>query len=356
MNHAVIMAGGSGTRLWPLSRENHPKQSLRLTGERTLFQESVYRILPLFPSEQIWVVASPELTGLLYEQVPELCRENFIYEPEGRGTAPAIGLAAIHLEHKDPEAIMTILTADHHIADLERFRSVLVGAEALARQGYLVTLGIKPTGPSTGYGYIEHDRLSNDIGGFSAFHVLRFIEKPDKETAQKMVAAGRFSWNSGMFIWRVDRILEEFSRQMPGFHTQLRKIRQVLDEPDFPHTLAAIWSEIEKETIDYGVMEGASEIMVIPVEMGWTDVGSWENLVELLPTDDSGNTTIGEHFEIDTANTLLYGDKRLLATIGLNNMIVVDTDDVILICPKERAQEVRQLVHQLKKQGKTRWL
>lgn len=356
MNHAVIMAGGSGTRLWPLSRENSPKQSLKLLGNRTMFQDSVDRVLPLFPIDQIWVVASPELTNLLHEQVPELSMENFIVEPEGRGTAPAIGLAAIHLRRKDPEAVMTVLTADHYIVNVERFRKVLVVAEAVARQRHLVTLGIEPTSPSTGYGYIEHGQSLGETGGFSIYCVLRFTEKPNREIAEKMIADGRFSWNSGMFIWRISRLLEEFERQMPDFFTQLGEIDSTLGRPDYKLTLSHIWSKVKRETIDYGVMEGASEIAVIPVEMGWSDIGSWESLVGILPTDDRGNTTIGLHVGIDTTNSLVYGDKRLIATIGMHDLVIVDTGDVVLICPKDRAQEVREIVRQLKEQGKTRWL
>jgi len=356
MNHAVIMAGGSGTRLWPLSREKNPKQALRLIGDRTMFQESVDRVLPLFPITQIWVIAGPELTSLLHEQVPELSAENFIVEPEGRGTAPAIGLAAIHLRRKDPEAVMTVLTADHHIVDVERFRKVLVVAEALAKHGYLVTLGIEPVSPSTGYGYIEHGQSIGKTGGFSVFRVLRFIEKPDQETAEKMIAGGRFSWNSGMFIWKVTNILEEFERQMPDFYKELREVDSALGGSDYQVILPRIWSNVKRETIDYGVMEGASDVMVIPIEMGWSDIGSWESLVKLLTTDNRGNTTIGQHVGIDTTDSLVFGDKRLIATIGVHDLVIVDTNDVILICPKDRAQEVREIVRQLKVQGKTRWL
>ncbi len=356
MNHAVIMAGGSGTRLWPLSRENNPKQALRLVGDRTMFQESVDRLLPLFPLDRIWVIASAELVGLLHEQVPQLFTENFIVEPEGRGTAPAIGLAAIHLQRKDPDAVMTVLTADHHIADVNRFRAVLVATETIARQGFLVTLGIAPTNPSTGYGYIEHGPSMGKTDGFSVFRVLRFIEKPNRDTAEKMVAEGRFSWNSGMFVWKVPRILEEFERQMPDFFGQLREIDSALGGLDYQVILSRIWSMVKRDTIDYGVMERASDIAVIPVEMGWRDIGSWESLVELLTPDDRGNTVAGLHIGIDTTDSLVFGNKRLIATIGMHDLVIVDTDDVILICPKDRAQDVREIVRKLKEQGMVKCL
>ena len=212
--YAVIMAGGSGTRLWPLSRQQRPKQALRLTGQRTLFQDAIDRIRPLIPPERVLVVTRREHAALLMDQAPELPPENFVIEPEGRGTAPAIGLAAIHLRRSDPQAIMAVLTADHHIVAVNDFLHALRAAAQVASEGYLVTLGIRPTAPSTGYGYIHHG-VRLDIAGLSAFRVKRFVEKPDLEQAGAMVDSGEYSWNSGMFVWRVDRILQEFGRHMP---------------------------------------------------------------------------------------------------------------------------------------------
>jgi len=359
--HALIMAGGVGTRLWPLSRRNRPKQSLKLVGDRTMFELAVERIAPLFPPERILVVAGAEHVEALMEQAPYLPPTSFIIEPEGRGTAPCIGLGALHLRRRDPRACMAVLTADHFIADVERFRRVLSAAAQVAEEGHLVTLGIRPTYPSTGYGYIKQGDMISTVDGFSVFRALRFTEKPDRETALRMLESGEYSWNSGMFIWRVDRIMEEFRRQMPEFYARLTEIEATLGTADYEATLQRIWPQVAHQTIDYGVMEGARDVVVIPVEIGWSDVGSWVSLMELLPADAEGNIVIGPHIGLGTRNTMVFGagGKRLIATIGLEGIIIVDTEDALLVCSVEREQEVRELVKRLEqweKDGRGRWL
>jgi len=345
--YAMIMAGGVGTRLWPLSRHSRPKQSLALFGKSSMFAQAVERIRPLFQPEHIFVATSAEQRDILASQAPELPVENFIIEPEGRGTAPCIGLSAIHLLQHDPDATMAVLAADHFITDAERFRQVLVAAEQVAGQGHLVTLGITPSYPSTGYGYIKQGRSLGDISGFAVFRAERFTEKPDSATATQMLESGGYSWNSGMFIWRVDRILEELELQMPDFYSQLTGIQAALGTPDYNETLLRVWPQVARQTIDYGVMEAARDVVVIPADIGWSDVGSWASLNSLLPHDDNGNHINGPHIGIDTRNSLIWGDKRLIATIGLDGMIVIDTDDALLICPADREQEVREVVRRL---------
>jgi mannose-1-phosphate guanylyltransferase len=347
MYYAVIMAGGSGTRLWPLSRRNYPKQALKLVGDKTMFQYAVERIRPLFPPEQIMVVTLAKHAPILMEQVPELPAQNFILEPEGRGTAPAIGLAAIHIMEKDPEACMVVLTADHFITDAKRFCDVLAGAEKVA-DGRLVTLGIQPSNPSTGFGYIHQAGLAGEQNGFPFYAVECFTEKPDLATARKMLESGEYSWNSGMFIWQVKRILEEFKQQMPDFNARLMEVKAALGTPDYPAVMARVWPQVNKETIDYGVMEGAGNVVVIPVDIGWTDIGSWGSLFDLLPADAHGNVFVGPHEEIDTKNTMIFGDKRLVAVMGVQDLVIVDTDDVVMICAREREQDVKALVELLK--------
>jgi len=350
------MAGGSGTRLWPLSRENFPKQVLQLIGDRTMFQQSIDRIISIFPLEQIWIIASPELCKRLHDQVPELLKKNFIIEPEGRGTAPAIGLAGMHLFREDPEAVMTVLTADHFIGDVPQFQKALVAAESVARKGFLTTLGIKPSNPSTGYGYIELGEFINEIGGFSVFHAKRFTEKPDRNTAEKMIASGRYSWNSGMFIWEVKRIMQEYERQMPELISALIQIESAFGKMGYPEILQKVWSRLEKKSVDYGIMEGATNTAIIPIDIGWIDIGSWESLIELLGKDDQGNTVVGLHLGIDTHNNLIYGNKRLITTIGIQDFVIVDTEDAVLVCPIDRVQEIRELVKLIKESGKSQWL
>ena len=354
--YALIMAGGFGTRLWPLSRRNRPKQSLTLVGGRTMFEHAVDRIAPLFQSEQILVVTGAEHVASLAAQAPELPPRNFLVEPEGRGTAPAIGLGAIHLRRQDPEAIMAVLTADHFIADAARFREALTAAAQVAEEGHLVTLGITPSSPSTGYGYIKQGQSLGTVEGFPVFRAARFTEKPSLETAFHMVESGEYTWNSGMFIWRLDRILEEFQRQMPEFYVQLAEVEAALGTTGYEPSLNRVWPQVVKQTIDYGVMEGAEDVAVIPVDIGWSDVGSWTSLSELLPADEDGNIVVGSHVGIDTRDTLIFGGKRLIATIGLEGMVIVDTGDALLVCPMEREQEVRAMVRWLDRENQGDYL
>jgi mannose-1-phosphate guanylyltransferase len=347
MYYAVIMAGGSGTRLWPLSRRNYPKQALKLVGESTMFQYAVQRIRLIFPPERILVVTLARHVAILMGQVPELPAQNFILEPEGRGTAPAIGLAAIHIAEHDPEGCMVILTADHFITKAEHFCEVLAAAEKVA-DGRLVTLGIQPSSPSTGFGYIHQGALAGVENGFPYYVVERFTEKPDPTTAREMVESGEYSWNSGMFVWQVSRILIEFQRQMPEFYGQLMKVRAVLGTSEYQAVMKRVWPQVSKETIDYGIMEGAGDVVVIPVDIGWTDIGSWGSLFNLLPADAEDNVFVGPHIEIDTKNTMIFGGKRLVAVMGVQDLVIVDTEDVVMVCACEREQDVKALVELLK--------
>ena len=353
MYYAVIMAGGSGTRLWPLSREKRPKQALQLVGGRTMFQHAVDRLLPIFAVENIFVVTSNDHQQILSEQVPQLPETNFIIEPSGRGTAAAIGLAALHLMRLDPQGVMAVLTADHYITDTDKFRIALQVAEQVSQKGNLVTLGIKPSGPFTGYGYIQQGIEIDVIHGLPIHKVKRFTEKPDAQTAQKMVTSGEYSWNSGMFIWQTRRIMEEFRLQMPKFYTQLEVIQSQWDTPVYQDTLEKTWQAIQKNTIDYGIMEKAAKVVVIPVSMGWTDIGSWSSLVDLLPADNNGNITTGDCVLLISSGNLVFSDKRFIAAIGVHDLIIVDTGDALLICKRGEEQAVKTIVERLKEQGKT---
>jgi len=349
MFYALIMAGGSGTRLWPLSRQSRPKQSLKLVGERTMFQQAVDRLIPDLDGGQILAVTRSEHVAILQAQTPNLPVANFIVEPEGRGTAPAIGLGAIHLHKKDAQAVMAVLTADHYIAKKEEFNRALRAAGKLAESGYLVTMGIKPSSPSTGFGYIDQGNALEVIDGLPTYCVNKFTEKPDLTTAEAMIKSGHFSWNSGMFIWRVDRILAEFERQMPELYATLMKLEAAIGTAEYEPLIGDLWPKVGKQTIDYGIMEKAADVAVIPVEIGWADVGSWGSLVDLLPKDASSNIFVGDVIDIATSGTLVFGNKRLIATIGVENLVIVDTEDALLICTREREQEVKEMTELLKK-------
>lgn len=353
--YAVIMAGGGGTRLWPLSRRARPKQLLNLFDERSLFQIAVSRLEGVFPYDRILVVTVESQAALLRAQVPEIPAENYLLEPLPRGTASVVGLAAIALQQRDPQAVMAILTSDHYMGNEYRFRRLLEAAYSVAQDGYLVTLGIEPTFPATGYGYIQRGAFLGRYNKLDVYQVQRFKEKPSEDAAREMLRTGDHAWNSGMFVWRVDTILEEITRQMPPLTHTLTEIGQAWDTPQRDETILKLWPDVKNETIDYGVMEGAQKVAVIPAAgLGWSDVGSWDSLFDVLPGNQQGNIVMGgEHIEIDTHRSLIYVNQphRLIVTIGVEDLVVVDTGDVLLVCRKDQAQKVRQVVDKLKESG-----
>lgn len=354
-HYAVIMAGGGGTRLWPLSRQSKPKQMLRLIDDRSMFQIAVQRLAGMFLPEQILVVTVADQAADLHQQAPEIPIENFLLEPEPRGTASVIGLAGVVLQEKDPAAVMTVLTADHFIGNVDKFKQLLQSAMLLSRDGYLVTLGIEPTKPATGYGYIQQGELIGSYQGLNAYSVLRFTEKPDENQALEMVAAGGHAWNSGMFVWQVNQIMAEFERQMPDLASSLGKISAAWSTPEREIVLNREWSALKPETIDYGIMERAGKVAVIPAEgLQWSDIGSWDTLFEVLEGDREGNIVLGgQYLGVGTRDSLVYNDQddRLVVTIGVEDLIVVSAGDVLLICNKDEAQQVRQVVNQLRVAG-----
>lgn len=357
-SYALIMAGGAGTRLWPLSREKRPKPVLRLVEkDRSMFQIAVERLQPLFPPERILVVASADLTPLLKEHAPQLPDENYIVEPVGRDTAPAVGLGAIHIRRRDPEAIMAVLTADHYIADVEKFRNVLNVACRVAARGMIVTLGIKPTFASTGFGYIERGPLDQVVEGVEVYVLQRFREKPDQATADSFIADGRYSWNSGMFIWPVQRVMAEFERHAPALYAELERLADAMGTAGYESLLSEIWPQIKRISVDYALMEHIQQgVRVIPVEMGWTDIGNFETLYDILSLQSGGNVIHSkEPLVIDTTRTLVFSD-RLVATLGVEDLVIIDTDDVLLICHRDRSQDVKQLVEHLKKNQRNEYL
>lgn len=355
--YAVIMAGGEGSRLWPLSRQSRPKQMVALGSDRTLFQTAVERLRQVIPAERIFVVTVAAQAEKLQQQSPDIPRQNYLLEPMPRGTASVVGLASAVLRKRDPQAVMAIVTADHLIQNETYFQHLLEDAYTLADDGYLVTLGIRPTFPATGYGYIQRgERL--DGYDFMAYQVKHFKEKPDEETARAFLTAGDHDWNSGMFIWRVDRIWEEFQRFMPELAEHLAAISAAWDTPAQDETLNALWPSIKPQTIDYGIMENADRVVVLPaLDLGWNDVGSWESIFEVFEPNADGNIVLNaEHLGIDTSDSLVISDhtQRLIVTLGLNDLIVVDTQDAVLVCSRQYAQKVKEVVNLLKKKEEAR--
>ncbi len=356
--YALIMAGGGGTRLWPLSRGNMPKQFLPLVEDDSMFRVSVTRLAPLFPPDHIYVVAGARYAESLRADAPEIPEGNFVLEPSARDSAPAAALGVAVIAKRDPEATIVILTADHHIADKPGFRNALASAYELAQTGAIVTLGIKPDHPSTGFGYIRRGDFLTQIKGLDCYRSLGFSEKPDAPRAAEFIASGEYSWNSGMFAWKADTAFREYERQQPAMMASIRQIQKAVDTPDYPQVLAEHWEKIDKISIDYAVMEKAEQMAVIPVDFGWSDVGSWSALFDVLDQDEHGNITKGSaphRIDITSHNTLVFSDK-MVVTIGVDDLIIVQTDDAVLVCHKDRSQDVKTVVEQLKKQHKSEYL
>jgi mannose-1-phosphate guanylyltransferase len=359
--YAVIMAGGGGTRLWPLSRRSRPKQLINFAGEGSLFQMAFSRLSNVFPPDRVLVVTNARLAEKLQPQCPSIPKKNFIIEPSPKGTAPAIGLAmaSIHARDENPEATMAVLTADHFIQNVPYFSNLLKAAHEAAVQHHLVTLGIKPAYPATGFGYIQHGDWIGGYEGFNTYKVLKFIEKPDETKAKLLVATGKHDWNSGMFFWRVNRIRDEFHLHLPELAEKLEGIENLLHNNQ-NIGFDAVWENIVPQTIDYGIMEKAENVVVIPtIGLGWYDVGSWDSLFDVLPADVNGNIVVGSpHLGIDSHNSLVYteGVNRLVVTIGARNLIIVDTGDALLICPREESQNVKKIIELLEKSGRDLYL
>ena len=358
--HAVILAGGTGTRFWPLSRALMPKQLLRIVGDRSMLALTLERATTLVPEDQVWVVTTRSQAGEIRRELDSLglTRVRVIEEPAGKNTAAAIGLAAVHVLAEDPQSVLAVFPADHHIRDAGRFRDLIRKAEEVASQGGLVTLGIEPTRPETGYGYIQRGApLEAGPGKGSqagAFQVVRFAEKPDREKAEAYVGSGDYYWNSGIFIWRADRFVEEMARHLPGHHKGLSEISQLLEAgTGSSDRIEEIYNSLESISVDYGIMERGDRVAVIPAEMGWSDVGSWETVRELLDRDENGNVLQGDVLALDTRDCLVRSEERLVATLGVEGLVVVDTTDALLVCSESRSQEVRAIAERLRDEGRS---
>jgi mannose-1-phosphate guanylyltransferase/mannose-6-phosphate isomerase len=354
--YPVIMAGGSGTRFWPLSRQLFPKQLLRIIGDETLIQQTMRRVVSGAAPDRVMISTNPAQAESIRVQLSEwkdALKDNFVLEPEGRNTAPAIALVALELVRRDPDAVMLVVPADHIVKGQRDFDAAVSLASSLAIQGLLVTFGIEPIRPETGYGYIKPDRkrVLARQGKLKGHPVGRFVEKPNAAKAAQYLKAGDYYWNSGMFVWRAATILQEIQRYQPALSRGIETIGSLIEQGISRAAIDEEYRKLPSVSIDTGVMEKSMKAAVVPVTFRWSDVGSWGSLDEVAAKDKSGNVVGGRVVDIDSQRSIIYGDRRVVATIGLTDMVVVDTPDATLVCPKSRAQDVKKVVEILKQQG-----
>jgi len=347
---AVIMAGGKGERFWPKSRSSLPKQFLSLTSDgKTMIQLTAERHLPLVEYEDMFVVTNQNYVELVRQQLPHIPQENILAEPLARNTAPCVGFAASVIQKKYGDAVMLVLASDHLIKFTDMYLDTMSQAVDIASEdGNLVTIGITPTCPETGYGYINFGRDEGEAKHRGVYVVKRFVEKPDMDTAKEYLSSGQYLWNSGMFVWKVSTIMERFKELLPDTYKGLVKIGKAFGACEYDQVLANEYAAFTSESIDYGIMERAANIYTVPGNFGWDDVGSWLALERINRTNDLGNMVQGDVVTIGTKNSIIIGDKKLIAAVGLEDLVIVDTNDAILICSKGATQDVKKVIENLK--------
>ncbi len=352
---ALILAGGKGERFWPRSRKNCPKQFLSLTDDgKTMIQKTVDRIRSLVEPEDIFISTNANYRELVKEQLPDVPESNILCEPVGRNTAPGIGLGAVHIRKKYEDAVMLVLPSDHLIGDEDTFRSVLSEAiETAEEESCLVTMGITPTAPETGYGYIKFLR---EGARKNAYKVERFVEKPDLAKAKEYLADGGYLWNSGMFVWKVSTILGCIEKYLPEIYSGLVKIEDAIGSADQESVLNSAFETMPSESIDYGVLEKEDGIRVLPGDFGWDDVGSWLALGRMRALDDAGNLVSGNAVTTGVSSCIIEGGKKLIAAVGLKDLVIVDTEDAILICNKDNTADIKKIVESLRKDKREEYL
>ncbi len=352
--HIILMAGGVGTRFWPLSRRSRPKQLLNIVGSKSMLRLTYERIRSLTDPSKIMIITNVELKKVIEEELPEVPPDNIIGEPQGRNTAPCIGLgAAIVLSRAGKDEVMVVLPADHLISDANNFRSTIkAGVEYARKNDRLITLGIKPTYPETGYGYIQIKDLRDDANGKNIYEVRTFAEKPNSETAERFLKSGDFFWNSGIFIWKTGKILQEIDEYLPELSSDLEKISQAVDKKSFGKVVRDMYSHTKPISIDYGVLETSEDVSVIVADFNWNDLGSWEAVYNISPKDNRGNVIHSDKkILINAQNNYFYAKNKIIAAVDVDDLVVVDMEDAILICRREKSQNVKSVVdHLVRKQ------
>jgi mannose-1-phosphate guanylyltransferase len=351
---AVLLAGGRGTRFWPRSRLRAPKQLLNIAGTHSMLQDAVTRLQPVFGLRNFWVVTNIEQAAAVQRDLRGVPASHILAEPVGRNTAAAIGLAAIHLAREHGDALMAVLPADSYVANVVRYRELTRSALYLARdEGNLVVLGISPTRAETGYGYIERGAVSTSARGVQAFAVTRFTEKPKDELAQQYYDSGQYLWNAGMFFWRVSTFLDNLKRFLPATHHALHQLSKTIGTSRYAATLRRIYPRLKSISVDYAILEptthlpASRKVWVIPARVGWSDIGSWAAVYELLASQHGANVSAGPIFSLDASGNYFWSPKKLVAAIGVRNLVLVETDDAILLCPRDRSQDVAKIVQWL---------
>ncbi len=370
---AVLLAGGRGTRFWPRSRMHTPKQLLNIVGRETMLRETVARLAPLIPSRNVWAVTNVEQAAGVRRELRGVLASHILEEPAGRNTAAAIGLAAVHLASEYGDALMAVLPSDSYVADARRYRGLVGAALDLARaSGHLVVLGVPPSRPETGYGYIERGDAAGQPRGAAAYAVQRFTEKPRLALARKYVASGKYFWNAGMFFWRVSTFLENLRQFLPATYDALIKIGKTIGTRRYTATLRRIYPRLQNISVDYAIMEPAtrvtrqervsgsapegSRVFVIPAKVGWSDIGSWAAVYELLAAKPGANVSAGPSFTLDADGNYFWSPKKLVAAIGVRNLVLVETEDALLLCPRDRSQDVGKIVKWLEEERLSRLL
>jgi len=349
--YVVIMAGGSGTRFWPRSRKNRPKQLLNITGDEILLKKTIELITPIVPASRIKIVTTLLQADSVKNTVTQIPEENIIIEPFGKNTAPAIGIAALFIERDTKDAVMVVLPADHYIEDTKTFHQTIMAGAAQALQGdCIVTIGIPPRGPETGYGYIEAGEVTDAKNGIYA--VTSFHEKPDIHTAERFIKQGTFFWNSGIFIARTSSMLKEIEEYLPQNYQGFMKIRASLGTDKESDVINSVYKEMEAISIDYGVIEKSSHVFMIQGDFGWNDVGAWPSAALYWPKDSNKNSFIGDVISLDSSECIVYSPKKPVALLGVKDLVIVEDEDALLVCKKERSQDVKKLVEMLKSKGR----